>query len=34
MGVEYVILNGKLAISEGKYDGALHGKLLLRTKNQ
>ena len=28
-GVEYVILNGKLSVREGKYDGALNGELLL-----
>jgi N-acyl-D-aspartate/D-glutamate deacylase len=33
-GVEYVILNGKLAVSEGEFAGALHGKLLLRTENR
>jgi N-acyl-D-aspartate/D-glutamate deacylase len=30
-GVEYVILNGNLSVSEGEYDGALHGRLLLLT---
>jgi N-acyl-D-aspartate/D-glutamate deacylase len=30
-GVEYVIINGKLSVSQGKYDGAAHGRLLLLT---
>jgi N-acyl-D-amino-acid deacylase len=33
-GVEYVIVNGKLSVSDRKYDGALNGRLLLRTDNR
>jgi N-acyl-D-amino-acid deacylase len=33
-GTEYVIVNGKLSIENGKYDGALEGKLLLLTENK
>lgn len=29
-GIEYVILDGKVAIDKSQYDGALYGKLLLR----
>ncbi len=32
-GIEYVLLDGKLAIDKSKYDGALHGKLLLREES-
>jgi N-acyl-D-amino-acid deacylase len=33
-GTEYVIVNGKISIENGEYDGALHGKLLLLTENK
>jgi N-acyl-D-amino-acid deacylase len=33
-GTEYVIVNGKISIENGKYDGALNGKLLLLTENK
>jgi N-acyl-D-aspartate/D-glutamate deacylase len=33
-GTEYVIVNGKISIENGEYDGALEGKLLLLTKNK
>jgi N-acyl-D-amino-acid deacylase len=32
-GTEYVIVNGKLIIETGEYNGALNGKLLLLTDN-
>ena len=32
-GTEYVIVNGKICIEEGKYNGILNGKLLLLTEN-
>ena len=32
-GVQYVLINGKLCIEGGKYNGALEGKVLLRTEN-
>jgi N-acyl-D-amino-acid deacylase len=32
-GTEYVIVNGKISIEEGKYNGVLNGKLLLLTEN-
>jgi N-acyl-D-amino-acid deacylase len=32
-GTEYVIVNGKISIEEGKYNGILNGKLLLLTEN-
>lgn len=33
-GTEYVIVNGKIGIENGKYTGGLHGKLLLLTDNK
>lgn len=33
-GTEYVIVNGKIGIENGKYTGGLHGKLLLLTENK
>jgi len=33
-GTEYVIVNGKISIENGEYDGALNGKLLLLTENR
>jgi N-acyl-D-aspartate/D-glutamate deacylase len=33
-GTEYVIVNGKISIENGEYDGALDGKLLLLTENK
>jgi len=33
-GTEYVIVNGKISIENGKYSGALNGKLLLSTENK
>jgi N-acyl-D-aspartate/D-glutamate deacylase len=33
IGTEYVIVNGKISIEEGKYNGILNGKLLLLTEN-
>jgi N-acyl-D-aspartate/D-glutamate deacylase len=33
-GAEYVIVNGKISIENGEYDGALNGKLLLLTENK
>ena len=33
IGTEYVIVNGKISIEEGKYNGVLNGKLLLLTEN-
>jgi N-acyl-D-amino-acid deacylase len=33
-GIEYVIVNGKISIENGEYDGALNGKLLLLTENK
>jgi len=33
-GTEYVIVNGKISIENGEYDGALNGKLLLLTENK
>jgi N-acyl-D-amino-acid deacylase len=32
-GTEYVIVNGKISIEEGKYTGVLNGKLLILTEN-
>jgi N-acyl-D-aspartate/D-glutamate deacylase len=32
-GIEYVLLDGKVAIDKSQYDGALHGKLLLREES-
>jgi N-acyl-D-amino-acid deacylase len=32
-GTEYVIVNGKICIEAGKYNGVLNGKLLLLTEN-
>ena len=32
-GTKYVIVNGKISIEEGKYNGILNGKLLLLTEN-
>jgi len=32
-GTKYVIVNGKICIEEGKYNGILNGKLLLLTEN-
>ncbi len=34
VGTEYVIVNGKISIENGKYSGALNGKLLLLTENK
>ncbi len=34
IGTEYVIVNGKISIENGKYSGALSGKLLLLTENK
>ncbi|MFC2169728.1 amidohydrolase family protein [Acidobacteriota bacterium] len=33
-GVEFVIIDGKLSVEKGKYNGALHGKVLLKTENK
>lgn len=33
-GTEYVIVNGKISIENGEYDGVLNGKLLLLTENK
>jgi N-acyl-D-aspartate/D-glutamate deacylase len=33
-GTEYVIVNGKMSIENGEYNGDLNGKLLLLTENQ
>jgi N-acyl-D-aspartate/D-glutamate deacylase len=33
-GTEFVIVNGKISIENGEYDGALNGKLLLLTENK
>jgi N-acyl-D-aspartate/D-glutamate deacylase len=33
-GAEYVIVNGKISIENGEYNGALKGKLLLLTENK
>jgi N-acyl-D-amino-acid deacylase len=33
-GTEYVIVNGKMSIENGEYNGALNGKLLLLTENK
>ncbi len=33
-GTEYVIVNGKIGIENGKYTSGLHGKLLLLTENK
>jgi N-acyl-D-amino-acid deacylase len=33
-GTEYVIVNGKISIENGEYDGALNGRLLLLTENK
>lgn len=33
-GTKYVIVNGELSIEDGKYNGALAGKLLLLTENK
>jgi hypothetical protein len=33
-GTEYVIVNGKIGIENGKYNGGLHRKLLLLTENK
>lgn len=33
-GTEYVIVNGKISIENGEYNGALSGKLLLFTENK
>jgi N-acyl-D-aspartate/D-glutamate deacylase len=33
-GVEYVILGGKVSVEEGKYNGALNGKVLLAIENK
>jgi N-acyl-D-amino-acid deacylase len=34
IGTEYVIINGKISIENGKYSGALNGKMLLSTENK
>ena len=33
-GTEYVIVNGKISVANGEYNGDLHGKLLLLTENK
>jgi N-acyl-D-amino-acid deacylase len=33
-GTEFVIVNGKISIENGEYDGVLNGKLLLLTENK
>jgi N-acyl-D-amino-acid deacylase len=33
-GTKHVIVNGKMSIEDGEYDGALNGKLLLLTENK
>ena len=33
-GTKYVIVNGKISIENGEYEGALNGKLLLLTENK
>ena len=33
-GIEYVIINGKISIENGEYNGALEGKMLLLTENK
>jgi len=33
-GTEHVIINGKISIENGEYEGALNGKLLLLTENK
>jgi len=33
VGTKYVIINGKISIEEGKYNGVLNGKLLLLSKS-
>jgi N-acyl-D-amino-acid deacylase len=33
-GTEYVIVNGKISIDKGEYNGALNGKMLLFTENR
>jgi N-acyl-D-amino-acid deacylase len=33
-GIEHVIISGKLSIENGKYNGALNGKVLLSTENK
>jgi N-acyl-D-aspartate/D-glutamate deacylase len=33
-GTEFVIVNGKISIEKGKYNGALNGRLLLLTENK
>ncbi|MBN1223321.1 MAG: D-aminoacylase [Candidatus Aminicenantes bacterium] len=33
-GTEYVIVNGKVSIENGEYNGGLNGKMLLYTKNE
>ena len=33
-GVEYVIVNGKISVENGKYNGSLSGKMLLLTENK
>jgi len=33
-GTKHVIVNGKISIENGEYDGALNGKLLLLTENR
>jgi N-acyl-D-aspartate/D-glutamate deacylase len=32
-GVEYVIVNGKVSVEQGKYNGSLKGRMLLLTEN-
>ena len=31
-GVEYVIVGGQISVESGKYNGALNGKVLLKTE--
>ena len=33
-GIEYSIINGKIGIENGEYNGSLNGKLLLLTENK
>ena len=33
-GIEYVIVNGKISIENGEYNGALKGRVLLLTENK
>jgi N-acyl-D-aspartate/D-glutamate deacylase len=33
-GVEYVIINGRLSVEQGKFNGSLNGRMLLLTENR